>query len=164
MQRSSDISKPDDSGYTPAVFPQTSRNGLFGAVLWRWDARTGQRLSSIRWLVSRVMTAAWFGFLWHPLTREILRECYSFPHRIGTICATKPYLGISLGRIGHSLCALHSNEATLARSEDMQYIKGSCPWATLLDQKMFLEGWNRGARWAEAHTEARNSGQLNRIP
>jgi hypothetical protein len=94
-------SKSDREGYIPVEFPPVGQAGPFGRWLWRWDVRTGKRLSSIRHLACRAGRAVWFRLLWAPLVRGIVSECCSLPLRIGTICATRVYRnGVEFGHVG----------------------------------------------------------------
>jgi hypothetical protein len=141
-------STADRSNYIPAFFPEPTQSGPFGRWLWRYDGRTGKRLSSIHWLASRAIHVLWFGLLWAPLVRGIARECHSLPRRIGTIYATKIYRhGVRLGSLGG--CKDQSSDMrTLACTRDMQRITNCRPWATPLDLAAYVEAWSMGAEWA----------------
>jgi hypothetical protein len=138
----------DDSGYIPVVFPESSQTQPLGRWLWRWDARTGKRVSSIRCAISRAIWTLWFQLLWGPLAREIVRECCSLPRRIATIYATRVYShGVCFGRPG-SRQEPSANERTLACIQDTRRITSSYRWATTLDVKLVVEAWQMGAEWA----------------
>jgi|SRR5271170_3644653 len=97
-----------------------------------------------------------------PLTREILRELYSLPSRIGWLYATKPYLhGNHIGRMGGSPQDLLRNAQTLACIRDTQRIAQSHRWANLLDRGLFVEGWNLGAKWASAESHNQDLGSAH---
>lgn len=159
-QSSTRSSTEDRSGYSRVIFPEQKRNSLFDRLLWKWDGRTGQRLSSIRWLASRAIRFLWFRLLWHPLVREIARECCSLPRRIGTIYTTRIYLGISFGP--QQLSDPRRDAQIQACIVDMQRIAETHRWANLLDLSLALECWNRGARWAERDGSTPDSAQTGR--
>jgi len=46
---------------------------------------------------------------------------------------------------------------TRARIHDTQCMLSNHPWATLVDLEIFLEGWEKGARWADPETHKRDS-------
>lgn len=135
----------DDSDRTPAIFPDPTQSGFLDRWLWRWDVRTGQRLSSIRYLISRAIRSLFSDSQWARLVREIARECYSLPRRIGTIYTTKLYrYGVTIGHVQTS----SQYERTLACTRDMQRITNRFRWATSLDVLLLVEAWQMGAEWA----------------
>ncbi len=136
-------------GRAPLAFPKPPQNEI--EHLWTAvsDDRKSLLLSSTLSRICRVFRAAVFALSPSPLVREILRELYNFPSRIGTICATKPYLyGIPIGRLGGNRLHQKSNAQTLACMRDTQRISASHPWANLLDRRLVVEGWKAGAEWA----------------
>jgi hypothetical protein len=141
--------KTDRQGYSPVEFPPVGQAGLFGRWLWRWDVRTGKRLSSIQCLASRAGRALWLGLLWSPIVRGIVREIRSLPGRIRTIYATRVYRnGVDFGPIGP---IDSQREETHACIRDTQRIASYYPWATLLDVKLVVQAWRMGAEWASAY-------------
>jgi hypothetical protein len=48
---------------------------------------------------------------------------------------------------------------TRARTTDIQEMLSNRPWASLVDLEIFLEGWDRGEKWAsqECNSESRNA-------
>lgn len=148
----------DRQGYSPAFFPEKRQTGFLGRCLWKWDARTGERLSSIRYAVSLAGRALCSHLLRGSLIREILRECCSLPRRIGTIYATKLYRrGVHFGSLR---CQQYqrSNAMTLACMRDTQRISESRPWATSLDLALFVDGWQQGAEWGLSQSDKLESG------
>jgi len=138
---------PDRSDRTPITFPDPRETKLFGRWLWRWDVRTGTRLSSIRWLASRAIRFLWFGLLWAPLVRGIVLECYSLPRRIGTIYRTKIYLrGVSFWNPEKQQDSM-SRKQIFACIRDTQHITSQHGWATILDFALLAEAWQMGAEW-----------------
>src|SRR5579863_2933836 len=100
-------SKTDQRGCIPAgQFPRVSdQRKVFGFRLYRWDVRTGQRLSNIRWLVGRAIRFLWYRLPWRPLACEIALELRSLFQRINAIYATASYLrGVSFGSVGGLHC------------------------------------------------------------
>lgn len=135
----------DGSDRIPAIFPDPTQSGFLDRWLWRWDVRTGQRLSSIRYLTSRVIRWLLSDSPWARLACEIVRECYSLPRRIGTICTTKLYrYGVTIGHVQTS----SQYERTLACTRDMQRITSRYRWATSLEVLLLVEAWQMGAEWA----------------
>ena len=151
----SDSSSEDAGDYVPEAFPLAAQTGnhLWGRLWWRWDVRTGKRLSSIRWLISRIAQALWSEFLWHPSVREILKELGSLEWRIRRICQAS--ISVRYGCLQGNRVGRLANARTRACIRDTQEIGTIRPRATLLDRQLFVEGWQRGAEWALC--EIRNS-------
>jgi hypothetical protein len=156
MSANRNYSTSDDSDYIPVAFPRVSdQTRVFGFPLWRWDARTGKRLSNIRWQVSRAIHVLWFRLLWTPLVHEIARECCSLPRRIGTIYATKAHLREpSFGWLGGPHYETQYKQI-FACSRDMQGIASRAHWATSLDVQQWILAWGMGAQFGmnNAHTQ-----------
>jgi hypothetical protein len=136
-------------GRVPLASPELHQNGSEHPWTAVSDDRKSLLLSSTLSRICRVFRAVVLALKPSPLVREILRELYNFPSRIGTIYATKPYLyGIPIGRLGGNHLHQKSNAQTLACMRDTQRISASHPWANLLDRHLFVEGWKAGAEWA----------------
>jgi hypothetical protein len=141
----------DDRGYIPVEFPPVGQTTPFDRRWWRWDVRTGKRLSSIRYVASRAIRIAWSRSLWGPLARGIVQECCSLPRRIGTIYATKVCRhGVCYGPVGPERS---QREETLACIRDTQHITNCYRWATLLDVKLIVQAWRMGAEWASVYRD-----------
>lgn len=85
---------------------------------------------------------------WVLLLQASVREFRSCRHRIGLIRPSRFHLsGLRIGSDYHS----QPRGAPLpcirirACSEDIQQLRSSRPWLTLVDVSMYLEGWKRGA-------------------
>ena len=145
---SSAHSTEDAEGYIPALFPVASQigNRPWTRLWWRWDVRTGKRLSNIRWLVLRAGRVLWSELLWRPSTHEILREIGSLGWRIGRICQAR--ISVRYGSLQGNYLDRRGNRRTRACIRDTQDIKKFRPRATLLDRQLFVEGWQQGAEWA----------------
>jgi hypothetical protein len=141
------VSRTDDDGYSPAVFPSKNQTLLCRLRLLRVDGRTGKSLSSIRWLVSCAIRFLCSDLPLVPLTCEIVRELRSLYGRIGTIYAAKLYQsGVSFGPLGNGQDSAQSRK-TYACIRDMQRITNRYRWATTLDYSMMVESWKLGAEW-----------------
>lgn len=126
------------------------------------ERRLGGRKPSLRSKIQLRIYRLWRSIYWRlkpsPLVCEIARELCSLPRRIGTICATKPYLlGIEIGPLGQIPARALRYKQTRACIRDMQHIARSHPWANLLDQGLFVEGWNLGTKWALGETGTSHS-------
>jgi hypothetical protein len=141
-------SSENDLGYIPLVAPDSDQDCKRNQESSIWSAHTAGLLASIRSAVLQLCRALFARCRPFPLGREILRECYSLPRRIGMIRATKMYLyGVRFGRLQENQRHRHSNERTLACIRDTQRITQSRPWATLMDRHLFVEGWQSGVEW-----------------
>jgi hypothetical protein len=144
-----EYSTVDRQDYIPAFFLEPTQIRPFDRWLWRWDGRTGKRLSNIHWLASRAIRFLRV-LLWGSQVCGIAQEFCSLPRRIGTIYATKIYRrGVRLGSLGGSKEQI-LNERTLACNRDMQHITTLYRWATPLDLAVYVEVWKLGAAWAES--------------
>jgi len=141
----------DDSDHIPAFFPDPTQSGHFVFFRQRWDGRTGERLSNIRWLASRAIHRLRFGLLWSPKVRETLLECYSLLLRIEKIWTSTSALDLFFGK---TLRLPPDGKQIHARIQDTQRIKSVHRWARNLDLALYLEGWERGAEWASQHANA----------
>jgi hypothetical protein len=155
-------STTDQANYIPAFFPEPTQIRRADRWLWRWDVRTGERLSSIRWLASRAIRFARL-LLWMSQACGIVRECCSLPRRIGTIYVTKIYRrGVRLGSLGNCKDQ-RSDMRTLACTRDMQHITNCRPWATPLDLAAYVEAWSMGAEWAAPANGMHQMGKLDTV-
>lgn len=139
----------DRFGGIPAgQFPRESdQRRLFGFALYRWDVRTGRRLSNIRWLVNRAGLFLWYRSLGHPLVREIAGELRSLVERIYTICESKSYRrGVVLGFAGGQHFDTQCNQIR-ACTQDMRDITNRVRWATRLDLRILVEAWGMGGQF-----------------
>jgi len=88
--------------------------------------------------------------------RGIVREFRSLRGRIQIRCDTDSadYLvalgpAFQYGQAGRlELCA-----RTQARSRDTRSFLASYPWASGVDLRLFLEGWDRGEEWVRVHNQ-----------
>lgn len=113
------------------------------------DARTPSFRAE--WLRSAVCSVRRRLRMWRAFLGSLASEFYSLYRRIQRLHKTKPYLiGVQLGPSAVVLPdqSVVSCEATFARIRDTQCMHTSYPGATSLDTEIFLEGWERGARWA----------------
>jgi hypothetical protein len=86
----------------------------------------------------------------HPRLQKLLWECHSFRIRIRVaIGSNEPY------RVPTGFLWLESpngdacmNTRSLARSEHIQKVASTVPWATPLDWRTHLQSWEAGVEWA----------------
>lgn len=151
------VSKSRHSGCIPASrFPRESdQRKLFGFPLYRWDVRTGRRLSNIRVLVTRAFRFLRYRSLGHPLICEIVGELHTLLLRIQTIYVSKSYRrGVLLGFLGTIHC--DTQYAQLQSCiRDMQCIASHAHWARTLDHRAWVLAWGMGAQFGcdNAHRE-----------
>lgn len=154
MTKSQVSSTPDHAPCTPAFFPRPTETRIFDRWLTRWDGRTGERLSNIRYVVSHAAKILWLSWFWSPLVRGIVRELRSTVQRIAKIHATKLYLYRVTFRSLQTLQTRIGYAPIQACSEDTQEIAKTHRWATTLDLLLFVEGWRAGAEWALGSTRS----------
>lgn len=85
-----------------------------------------------------------------PLGRILICECRSFVRRIGWLLDTELYRrGVWFRFVGH--LGLHPTEAITAEDayiRDTDNLFAQFQWATRVDERIFVEGWTRGALFA----------------
>ena len=117
-------------------------------VSWA-EVREGGLLCTARYCILWLFFYPYLAALWiRQLQRELLQESRSFCGRIGVVRGGMRYVEVGRGWEMTPTGHLVSCTRTRARTSDIQQMLSSRPWASLVDLQIFLEGWDRGERWA----------------
>jgi len=125
-----------------------SRFPFLRLVSWA-EVRDGGLLCTVRYCILWLFFYPYLAALWiRQFERELLQESRSFCGRIGVVRGGMRYVEVGQGwemsPSGHLVVCTR----TRARTNDIQRMLSSRPWASLVDLHLFLEGWDKGEKWA----------------
>ena len=149
--------KAQPAGQAPSLSPSGHTAELSQQLAQSDSSRPARALCNVRTPFVHVTASALLQWITRHLRAPLafLRlaalEIDSLGQRIGMIAGTKPHLyGTYLGpscRTTPTGCLVEC-AATSGRIRDIQDMLASRPRATVCDQALFLEGWEKGAQWA----------------
>jgi len=112
-------------------------------VSWA-EVREGGLLCTARYGILWLFFCPYLAALWiRQVERELLSESRSFCGRIGVVREEMRYV-----EVWETSPSGHFAACTRARTNDIQQMLSSRPWASLVDLHLFLEGWDKGEKWA----------------
>ena len=96
------------------------------------------------------------------VAREILREYCTPPSRTKVPRESRLWLyGLQLGPLRGNHAHRNGNERTHVGMRDMQDTALFHPRATLLERRLFVRGWQKGAEWTRGETHSLHSDTLH---